>query len=355
MDVNQKKPLVSIIVPVYKTEAYLDQCVQSLLGQTYEKIEVILVDDGSPDRCPALCDGYARRDCRVKVVHKCNGGLSSAREAGFTAASGEYILVVDSDDWIELDTVECCVETTLRDDAGCVQFSYVREYPNKSIENPLFEADFSYDEDTSEAKIHRRLVGLTGGELRHPEKLDNLSSICMKLYRADVARRGRIVSERVVGTSEDTIFNLYALEGCRVSYVNRCFYHYRKSNAQSITTQYKADLAEKWDVMYQIFQGYIDGSGRTAEYQPAFLNRVACGMIGLGLNEISSPASIWKKAKRLRMILKKPLYVQAFRQLDSSPCPLKWKLFFLLCRRRASLLLALLLELMNRLRSRMAA
>ena len=355
MDVNQKKPLVSIIVPVYKTEAYLDQCVRSLLRQTYEKIEIILVDDGSPDRCPVLCDGYAQRDSRVKVVHKCNGGLSSAREAGFTAASGEYILVVDSDDWIELDTVECCMEAAQRDGADCVLCSYIKEYPNKSIENPLFEADFSYDEATSEAKIHRRLVGLIGEELRHPEKIDNLSTVCMKLYRTDVARRGRIVSEQVVGTSEDTIFNLYALEDCRVSYVNQCFYHYRKSNAQSITAQYKADLAEKWDVLYQIFQEYIDSSGRGAEYQPAFLNRVACGMIGLGLNEISSPASIRQKAKRLRAILEKPLYVQAFRQLDSSPCPLKWKVFFLLCRRRETLLLALMLEIMNKLRSRMAA
>lgn len=355
MDVNQKKPLVSIIVPVYKTEAYLDQCVQSLLGQTYEKIEIVLVDDGSPDSCPVLCDGYAQRDSRVKVVHKCNGGLSSAREAGFTAASGEYILVVDSDDWIELDTVECCVEAAQRDSADCVLGSYIKEYTNKSIENPLFEADFSYDEDTSEAKIHRRLVGLLGGELRHPEKIDNLSTVWMKLYRADVARRGRIVSERVVGTSEDAIFNLYALEGCRISGINRCFYHYRKSNAQSITAQYKADLAEKWDILYQIFQEYIDGSGRAAKYQPAFLNRVACGMIGLGLNEIGSPAGIRQKAKRLRMILDKPLYIQAFRQLDSSLCPLKWKVFFMLCRRRASLFLVLLLELMNRLRSRMAA
>ena len=107
--------------------------------------------------------------------------------------------------------------------------------------------------------------------------------------------------------------------------------------------------------MYQIFQEYIDGSGRAVEYQTAFLNRVACGMIGLGLNEIGSPASIWKKTKRLRMILKKPLYAQAFRQLDSSPCPLKWKVFFLLCRRRETLLLALMLEIMNKLRSRMAA
>ena len=355
MNIHQKQPLVSIIVPVYKTEVYLEQCVQSILGQTYENIEVILVDDGSPDRCPAMCDGYARTDSRVTVIHKRNEGAAFARKAGIMASAGRYLLMVDSDDWLDEETVECCVEAAQRDSADCVQFSYVREYPNKSIENPLFEADFSYDEATSEVKIHRRLVGLIGEELRHPEKIDNLSTVCMKLYRTDVARRGRIVSEQVVGTSEDTIFNLYALEDCRVSYVNQCFYHYRKSNAQSITAQYKADLAEKWDVLYQIFQEYIDSSGRGAEYQPAFLNRVACGMIGLGLNEISSPASIRQKAKWLRTILEKPLYVQAFQQLDSSPCPLKWKVFFLLCRRRETLLLALMLEIMNKLRSRMAA
>lgn len=347
--------MVSIIVPVYKTKDYLRQCIESLLSQTYRSVEIILVDDGSPDECPALCDAYASKDKRIRVIHKENGGLSSAREAGIQHAHGDYIMVVDSDDWLEPDTIADCIEVALKNEADCVMFGYVREYPSKSIPTHLFGSDFAYEVFASEEKIHRRIVGLIGDELQSPQQIDNLSTVCMKLYKTDIAKRGRIVSERIVGTSEDTIFNLYALDGCKIGYINKCFYHYRKSNTQSITTQHKPDLAEKWDVMYGIMQEYIDGSGRANEYHTPFLNRVACGMIGLGLNEIGSTESIWKKSQRLRAILDKPLYREAFAQLDTSYCGAKWKLFFLLCKKRRTFLLAVLLQIMNYLRSRMAA
>lgn len=93
------KPLFSIIVPIYKVEDYLDECVESILAQTYDNYELILVDDGSPDRCPALCDSWAEKDSRIKVVHKVNGGLSDARNAGMDAAAGEYLLMLDGDDY----------------------------------------------------------------------------------------------------------------------------------------------------------------------------------------------------------------------------------------------------------------
>lgn len=347
-------PQVSVIVPVYKTKEYLGQCVQSLCSQSYSNLEIILVDDGSPDECPALCDAHAAHDERIRVIHKENEGASFAREAGLQTASGEYILFVDSDDWIESDTIECCIEVARRNNAGCVMFGYTREYPGKSIDTLLFDHDFSYDEAYSEAEIHRRMVGLVGEELREPQRIDRLSSVCMKLYRAEVARKGRIVSEQVVGTSEDTIFNLYALDSCRISYINRCFYHYRKTNAQSITTAHKADLTEKWDVVYSVVQEYLESSGKAEAYRTPFLNRVACGMIGLGLNEISSQASIWQKARRLQEILANPLYTKAFAQLDTSYCDMKWKFFFLLCKEKAALPLAVLLKIMNYLRSRVA-
>ena len=92
------QPLITVIVPVYKVEAYLDACVESVLGQTYGNFELILVDDGSPDNCPQLCDAFAARDPRVRVIHKANGGLSSARNAGIDAARGEYLAFLDSDD-----------------------------------------------------------------------------------------------------------------------------------------------------------------------------------------------------------------------------------------------------------------
>lgn len=98
--------LFSVIVPIYKVEEYLDRCVESLVGQTCSDIEIILVDDGSPDKCPEMCDTWAERDSRIKVIHKENGGLSDARNAGLKAATGEYIAFVDSDDYIEENTFE---------------------------------------------------------------------------------------------------------------------------------------------------------------------------------------------------------------------------------------------------------
>lgn len=100
-------PFFSIIVPVYKVEKFLEQCVQSVLTQTYKDFELILVDDGSPDECPRMCDEYATNDCRVKVIHKKNGGLSDARNKGLSAATGVYILFLDSDDfWLDNKALE---------------------------------------------------------------------------------------------------------------------------------------------------------------------------------------------------------------------------------------------------------
>ena len=108
-------PVVSVIVPVYKVESYLRRCLDSIIGQTYTNLEIILVDDGSPDGCPAICDEYAERDKRVVVIHKENGGLSDARNAGLDIAKGEYVAFVDGDDWIERDyvgyLVRCAAES----------------------------------------------------------------------------------------------------------------------------------------------------------------------------------------------------------------------------------------------------
>lgn len=110
-------PLISVIVPVYKVEAYLDKCVQSIVDQTFTNLEIILVDDGSPDNCPALCDAWAKKDSRIRVIHKENGGLSDARNAGMAVATGELIGFVDSDDYISPDMYQVLYERMMEDDS----------------------------------------------------------------------------------------------------------------------------------------------------------------------------------------------------------------------------------------------
>ena len=100
------EPLISVIVPIYNVEKYLYECVDSIINQTYKNLEIILVDDCSPDNCAKICDEYAKRDKRIKVIHKGNGGLSDARNVGMNASSGEYLIFVDSDDYMTNNGVE---------------------------------------------------------------------------------------------------------------------------------------------------------------------------------------------------------------------------------------------------------
>lgn len=117
-------PKISVIIPIYKVERYLDACVASVVGQTYADLEIILVDDGSPDGCPAICDAWAQRDARIRVIHQKNGGLSAARNSGLDIATGEYIAFVDSDDLLEAETLQNAITVQQRTGAELVIFNY---------------------------------------------------------------------------------------------------------------------------------------------------------------------------------------------------------------------------------------
>lgn len=128
---------ISVIVPVYKVEPYLDKCISSIANQTYRNLEIILVDDGSPDSCPAMCDAWAEKDSRIRVIHKPNGGLSDARNAGMAVATGELMAFVDSDDWIAPDMYEHLYQRLTEDSsdiAACgVQMIWENKTPSRML------------------------------------------------------------------------------------------------------------------------------------------------------------------------------------------------------------------------------
>ena len=118
--------LISVIVPIYKVEKYLDKCVESIVNQTYKNLEIILVDDGSPDSCPQMCDQWAQKDQRIKVIHKQNGGLSDARNAGMKIATGEYVAFIDSDDYIACEFVEKLYDTMTKEQSDIVECAVIK-------------------------------------------------------------------------------------------------------------------------------------------------------------------------------------------------------------------------------------
>lgn len=154
------EPLISVIVPVYKAEAYLEKCVRSILGQTYRNLEIILIDDGSPDRCGEICDMLAKEDSRIQVFHKENGGQSSARNLGLDNMTGEYVGFVDSDDWIEPDMYSCLYAnlTEAKAQISCCGIRIVHADGHSSYFNPDYPEDTELRTYTTERALEELLV-----------------------------------------------------------------------------------------------------------------------------------------------------------------------------------------------------
>lgn len=348
------KPLVSIIVPIYNVEKYLEQCIDSLINQTYREVEIILVNDGSQDSSGRICDSYAKKDLRVHVIHKSNGGLSSSRKVGINAASGDFLMIVDGDDWIDVNTIQECVNCIKRDsELQCVLFSYVKEYPEKSIPVKVMESSELFVDDQAEDKIYRRLFGLANEELNHPERMHNIESCCMKLYHKDLVGNGRFFDTKVVGSSEDALFNMYALYGIKKAYyLDKHFYHYRKL-PESLTNSFRPKLVEQWTKLFEIMDKIIEEKELGGKYKCALQNRIALSIFGIGINELkNSQIRFYNHIKNIRKYINNPQYVKAIHQLDISKMPITWKVFLLSCRLKISLFVYGILVAMTYLKKR---
>lgn len=342
---------VSVIVPVYHVENYLKQCVDSILNQTYTELEVILIDDGGDDRCPEICNQYCLQDKRVKCIHKQNEGQSMARKTGLSIATGKYIMYVDADDWIEKETIEKSVEIAEQKSADIVCFGYKRVYNNRVFETPIFEEDKEFQGDEIKL-LHRKIVGAVGEELRYVESAERLVTMWGKLYLREVALNGIWVSERITGSSEDAVYNLGAFKKCKKCvYVHSFFYNYRKTDENTTTTKYRENLAKQWENLYVIFENYITDNNLGKEFDVALNNRIALGMLGLGLNELNSAQSLFGKAKKLRNILSENRWNRAFEQLEFRYFPPKWKIFYGLCKTQKTEILLFMLWIIKKLKA----
>ena len=135
---------VSIIIPVYNVEKYLPKCLDSVVGQSYADLEIICIDDGTPDGSAAVILSYAEKDGRIKLISQENQGLSGARNTGIGAATGEYIVFLDGDDWLDTEAIKAAVEKAERNSADVVMWGYVREFPDRSAEKHLITAESMY-------------------------------------------------------------------------------------------------------------------------------------------------------------------------------------------------------------------
>ena len=250
-------PYFSIILPVYNVEAYLERCILSVLEQSFRDYELILVDDGSKDASPEICEAYASRDDRIRVIHKPNGGLASARNAGLDIAGGKYIWWVDSDDYIEPGALEILYESSRETMPDLVKFDHYR------VESTRWPVYSNAEPGTyREEEIRRELLEkafFSGGKY--------VLSACCHIYRREFleAWRLRFVSERIVG-SEDYLFNLEAVYAARSVVVLRKALYYYEFRAGSLTQQYKSDLAERYEKLTAELRSWYRDAGAPDGY-----------------------------------------------------------------------------------------
>ena len=233
---------VSVIVPVYKAEQYLDKCVQSIVDQTYENLEVILVDDGSPDNCPAMCDAWAVKDSRVQVIHKENGGFSSARNAGLNAATGDYVQFVDSDDWILPDMTATLVSCALRQNADVVRCGYFENVD--SVTQEICSNSKTYCPEYNKLIIDIMNDGLMSG------------AVWNKLYKHSVLEGIRFQH----GYSEDILLNYCVIQKKpKMVYITGSYYIYRVNMASVTNSVFRPSAFSIIEVKKQIMDDQTDG------------------------------------------------------------------------------------------------
>ena len=238
---SQNSIKVSVVVPVYKVEKYLERCVESLVHQTLDEMEIILVDDGSPDQCPQMCDSFAEKYDQIRVVHKKNGGLSSARNAGIKIAKGKYIGFVDSDDDVELDMYEKMYKIAELEKMDMVMADYIRiDSDGSQAFKTMSLPEGKYDKDKIKEVIYPQLI--------MGENIDYgpLLSACVCIYRLELLREKNINFDEKVRWSEDNIFSAILGYNLNSFYYlkNEGLYHYYQ-NPGTITTSYKQGA---WDV-----------------------------------------------------------------------------------------------------------
>ncbi|MBR1476005.1 MAG: glycosyltransferase [Muribaculaceae bacterium] len=344
------KPLVSVIIPVYNVEPFLAQCLDSVCHQTYENLEIICVNDGSTDRCAEILNEWATLDERINVITIANSGLSNARNVGTQACSGQYLMYLDSDDWIDTSTVQTAVLALEDADAELALWNYVKEYRDTSARVEVFKSNHIYrDEDFK--LLHRRLIGLVGSELRHPELCDSMVTAWGKLYVAQIIKHNNITftDTRLIGT-EDLLFNAaYFNHIASAVIMHQHFNHYRKYNAASLTSNYKPNLFTQWTEMQRQLRLIIEGRDYLNE---AYYNRIALSIIGLGLNAINSPESTGKQCEILKSILTTSRYKEAYRRLSLYYFPVHWKMFFFCAKHRLACPLLMLLKIIHKIINR---
>lgn len=290
----------SVIVPIYKVEKYLNKCIDSILAQTYKNFELLLIDDGSPDRCPQICDEYAALDKRVRVIHKKNGGLVSARNVGIEEARGEYICYVDGDDWIDEKLLESVYEKALRiKSPDVVIFGIVKKFANRDEEIFTDLKDGFYDKNQLKNEVYPYMMY----DNRKPFCQGLIfPAACNKIYKRSLLKE-HYCEDLKIRMGEDNAFVYEMLWYAESIYIyNKIFYYYNQLNPGAMNQSYDLYRFENNKRLFDYMGGRLENINNVLDEQ---FNAFKAYWITMAVfHEIKSGHGICEAAKHIRKSLK---------------------------------------------------
>lgn len=332
-----KKDSISIIIPVYKVpESYLRRCIESAINQTYKNIEIVIVDDESPDNCGMICDEYANKDIRVKVIHQKNKGLSGARNTGVKNATGDWIMFVDGDDYIGASTCELLFNVRKYSNLDIICFSYVRENNKLSqkcefngIEEKLYtgnECKF-LQEKVLDFEAH---FSTAGGKLIKRELL-----IKNKIFHNEELRQG----------AEGIEFNIRLFEKAQnVLIVKKYLYHYIY-NKESISNKHSEKNHYFVLSCFEIIKKYVEQSSNRDKLLQLLYNRMLYVIVTTAISGYFSSTNNEKyslKKKKFKEYLSYPLVIESLKNAEIKSIDLKRKIVILLIKLKIFFLINIL-------------
>lgn len=333
------KVKVSIIVPVFNVEKYLSRCMDSLMYQTLRDIEIILVDDGSPDSSPKMCDNFAIIDSRIKVIHKKNGGLGFARNSGLEIATGEFVAFVDSDDYVDLNMYETLYNQAKKYNLDTL-FCGFNNVDKKNNVHRVSEVD-SLKIFDSQQKIENFLLDMIGTEPNHPVDRKYQMSVWHAIYSRNsiVNNSIQFCSEKEF-ISEDIIFHIdYLQKVNKIGIIPNPMYFYCENiDSTSLTKTFREDRFEKYVILYKEICSrlpHLDINNRANRFLIGYTRTLIFLLHDYKL-------TFYKKNEILKSICSNSIWEPIFKLYDYNKLPFFQKLIFYILKKRLTYILILI-------------
>lgn len=335
--------MISIIVPVYRVEEYLNKCIESIVNQTYNELEIILVDDGSDDNCPQICDEWAKKDSRIKVIHKENGGLVSARQAGFRASTGDYVGFVDGDDWIEPDMYEYIANALRKTDADIAMSEFFFSYTDKEQKSEGCLSKEFYNREQLQSEVFPTM--LFSGRYYRFGIYPNCWS---KVIKRDLLEKNLLSVDTRIRLGEDIAF-IYPciMESESICHIDKALYHYR-INSESMTQKYDSLLSDIYFLPYKVLEDKCKETGLDFSEQLAYYLLYLVNFVIRNEASINNTKSKKEKNEVLDKLLNNKRVIECMKTVDISILPAHTKLLINCFKTKRKLFLRFYITLLRR-------